>query len=197
MLKYKNKHYTMLEKKILRVRKSERSESAVNLKFGFESFPRTVQLISKNVLRLCSRIGTESRKNSVRYFQSFVSNPTIRFIQTFQRRSHCHCATVIYFRLLPVSDHLLPHLNVSSLPFLLLNNNHSTKDQHEFPPLSPFPIRGAFGVRSESVGSSVPRPHNNQNARSSPVPRPTETRSDRAPFQAIARKTRTQHKVKL
>ena len=56
--------------------------------------------------------------------------------------------------LLPVSDHLLLYLNVSSLPFLLLSNNHSTKDQHEFPPLSPFPIRGAFGVRSESVGSS-------------------------------------------
>ena len=99
---------------------------------------------------------------------------------------------------LSISDYfLIPHLNVSSLPFLLLNNNHSTKDQHEFPPLSPFPIRGAFGVRSESVGSSVPRPNKNQNACSSPVPRPTETRSDRAPFQAIARKTKTQHKVKL
>ena len=57
MLKYKNKHYTMLEKKILRlvrVRKSEISESAVNLKFEFESFPLTIQLISKNVPRLCS-----------------------------------------------------------------------------------------------------------------------------------------------
>ena len=86
----------------------------------------------------------------------FEIRPTIRFFQTFQRRSHCHCATVVYFTLLPVSDHLLPHLNVSSLPFLLLNNNHSTKDQHEFPPLFPFPIRGAFGVRSESVGSLYP-----------------------------------------
>ena len=63
MLKYKNKHYNMLEKKVLRVRKSERSESAV---------PAYHLAISKNVPRLCSRIATESRKNSVRYFQSFV-----------------------------------------------------------------------------------------------------------------------------
>ena len=75
MLKYKNKHYTMLVKKILRlvrVRKSEISESAVNLKFEFESFPLTIQLISKNVPDFAPRIATESRKNSVRYFQSFV-----------------------------------------------------------------------------------------------------------------------------
>ena len=73
ILKYKNKHYTMLEKKILRVRKSERPESAVNLKFEFENIPLTIQLISKNVPRLSSSIATESIKNSVRYI--FVLDP--------------------------------------------------------------------------------------------------------------------------
>ena len=115
-------------------------------------------------------------KNSVCYFQSFVWNPTIRSIQTFQRQSHCHCATVVYFILLPVSDHLLPHLNmssatvvyftllpvsdhllphliVSSLPFLVLNNNHSTKDQQSFLPCLLFP----FGERSESVRNTSGR----------------------------------------
>ena len=125
---------------------------------GYENSSEIFSLSQKNVPRLCSTIVTESRKNSFRCFQSFVWNPTIRFIRTFQRRSHCHCTTVVYFTLLPVSDHLLPHLNVSSLSFQLLNNNHSTKDQHEFPPLSFFPIQGAFGVRSESVGSSYPDP---------------------------------------
>ena len=62
----------MLEKKVLRVRKSDRSESAGNLKFEFEIFLLTIQLISKIVPRLCSRIATESRKNYVRCFQYFV-----------------------------------------------------------------------------------------------------------------------------
>ena len=47
MLKYKNKDYTRLEKKVLRVRKLERSESAVNLKFEFENFPLIIQLSQK------------------------------------------------------------------------------------------------------------------------------------------------------
>ena len=99
-------------------------------------------------------------------------------IQTFERRSHCHCATVVYFTLLPVNDHLLPHLNVSSLPFLVLNNIHCTKDQHEFPPLSPFPIRGTFGVRSESVGSSYPDPTKTRTR--GRVPYPDPQKPDRA-----------------
>ena len=112
----------------------------------------------------------------------------------FKGEANCHYATVVYFKLLPASDHLNPQLNVSSLPFLVLNSNHSTKDQHEFPPLSPFPIRSPFGIRR----IVIPRPHKNQNVRTSPVPRPTETRPrglliDRA----IALKTRAQHKVNL
>ena len=47
---------------------------------------------------------------------------------------------------------LLPHSYVSSFLFLVLNNNHSTKDQHELPPLSPFPIR------AEECSESVRNP---------------------------------------
>ena len=124
----------------------------------------------------------------------FEIRPTIRFFKTFQRRSHCHCATVVYFTLLPVSDHLLSHLNVSSLPFLLLNNNYSTKDQHEFPPFSisfshSGSVRSSFGIRR----IVIPRLHKNQNAWTSPVPIPTKIR----PRGLMARKTRAQHKVIL
>ena len=124
----------------------------------------------------------------------FEIPPSSGFIQTFQRRSHCNCAAVVYFTLLLVSDHLLPHLNVSSLPFLLLNNNHSTS----FLPCLLFShsgsVRGSFGIRRIVIR----RPHKNQNARTSPVPRPTETGPRGLLFDhAFARKTRAQHKENL
>ena len=53
-------------------------------------------------------------------------------------------------------------------------------------------IRSPFGIRR----IVIPRPRKNQNARTSPVPIPTETRPRGLLIdQAIARKTREQHKV--
>ena len=119
-------------------------------------------------------------------------------IQTFERRSHCHCATVVYITLLPVNDHLLPHLNavITSVPSAeqqslyersaqvssLLSFSHSGN------------VRSPFGIRR----IVIPRPHKNQNARTSPVPRPTETRPRGLLVdQAIAHKKRAEHKVNL
>ena len=55
-------------------------------------------------------------------------------------------------------------------------------------------VRSPFGIRR----IVIPRPHKNQNARTSPVLRPTETRPRGLLIdQAIARKTRVQHKVNV
>ena len=131
--------------------------------------------ISKNVTRLCSKIATESRYWILfAIFNLLFEIPPSDLFKRFKGEA----IATVYFTLLPVSDHLLPHLNVSSLPFLLLHNNHSTKDQPEFPPLSSFPIRGAFGVRSESVGSSYPDPTKTRTR--GRVPYPDPQKPDRA-----------------
>ena len=60
-----------------------------------------------------------------------------------------NCATVVYFILPPACERSLTSVSfyVTSFPFLVLNNNHSTKDPPGFLPYLLFP----FGVRSESV----------------------------------------------
>ena len=183
----------MLEKKkILRVRKSERSESAVNLKFEFENIPLTIQLI--NVRRLCSRIATESRKSSVRYFQSFVLN----------QAHHQIFSNVSKAKPLPLCNRCLFHITsckrsftfafkcvITSVPIAeqqlfyersarvssLISFSHSGS------------VRSSFGIRR----IVIPRLHKNQNAWTSPVPIPTKIRQRGL----MARKTRAQHKVIL
>ena len=87
-----------------------------------------------------------------------------------------NCATVVYFILPPACQRSLTSVSFYvTFPFLVLNNNHSTKDPPGFLPClfsHSVCVRSPFGIRR----IIIPRPHKNQNALTTLVPSPTKTR---------------------